>query len=133
MLLGFSSRSRARAFSLGLSSHSGWFLRSSVRRSTEFVTLRAAPVMKCLDMLALPSAAIPFASDDRLARASVVDLRAPGHTFLFLHHPRRDILVFLNFDHSASRTLPDDDFVGGLNLLHHLCRRCIDDGRGSRS
>jgi hypothetical protein len=50
MLLGFSSRSRASAFSLGLSSHSGWFLRSSISRSTEFVTLRAAPVMKCFDM-----------------------------------------------------------------------------------
>ena len=50
VLLGFSSRSRASAFSLGLSSHSGWFLRSSVSRSTEFVTLRAVPVMKCFDM-----------------------------------------------------------------------------------
>ena len=50
VLLGFSSRSRASAFSLGLSSHSGWFLRSSISRSTEFVMLRAAPVMKCFDM-----------------------------------------------------------------------------------
>ena len=63
----------------------------------------------------------------------VVDLRAPGHALLFLHHPRRDILVFLNFDHPASRTLPDDHFVGGFNLLHHLCRGCVDDWRRSRS
>ena len=42
-LFGF-SRSRARAFGLGLLSHSGCFLRSSISRSTEFVTLRAAPV-----------------------------------------------------------------------------------------
>lgn len=48
-LFGF-SRSRARAFGLGLLSHSGCFLRSSISRSTKFVTLRAAPVIKCLDM-----------------------------------------------------------------------------------
>jgi hypothetical protein len=58
-----------------------------------------------------PSAAIPFASDDRLLRARVVDLRTPGHALLFLLHPRRDILVFLKFDHPASSTLPDDHFV----------------------
>jgi hypothetical protein len=52
------------------------------------VTLRAAPVM---------TAAIPFASDDRLPRARVVGLRTPGHAFLFLHHPWRDILVVLDF------------------------------------
>jgi hypothetical protein len=50
---GRSRRSRARAFSLGLSSHSGWFLRSSISRSTGFVTLRAAPVMKCFDIKAV--------------------------------------------------------------------------------
>ena len=134
MLLGFSSRWRARAFSLGLSSHSGWFLRSSISRSTEFVTLRAAPVMKCFDTVhPSPSSAITLASDDRLPRARVVDLRTPGHALLFLLHPRRDILVFLNFDHPASRTLPDDHFVGGFNLLHHLCRGCVDDWRRSRS
>jgi len=49
---GRSRRSRASAFSLGFSFHSGWFVRSSTSRSTEFVTLRAAPVMKCFDMLA---------------------------------------------------------------------------------
>jgi hypothetical protein len=48
-LRGF-SLSRASAFSLGLFSHSGCFFRSSMSRSTESVTLRAAPVMKCLDM-----------------------------------------------------------------------------------
>jgi len=86
--------------------------------------------MKCFDMLALPSAAIPFASDDRLARARVVDLRTPGDALLFLHHPRRDILIFLNFDHSAIRTLPDDHFIGALDLLHHLCRRLPGEGPG---
>jgi hypothetical protein len=47
-LRGF-SLSRASAFGLGSLSHSGCFLRSSISRSTESVTLRAAPVMKCLD------------------------------------------------------------------------------------
>jgi hypothetical protein len=89
-------------------------LRSSVNRSTEFVTLRAAPVMKCFDMLALPSAAIPFASYDRLPRARVVGLRTSGDALLFLRHSRRDILVFFDLDHPASRTLPDDHFVGGF-------------------
>jgi len=83
-------RSRASAFSLGLSFHSGWSLRSSMSRSTEFVTLRAAPVMKCFDIVhSSPSPAITLASDDRLPRARIVDLRTPGHAFRLLHHPRR--------------------------------------------
>ena len=50
-----------------------------------------------------------------------MDLRTPGHAFRFLHHPRRDILVFLN---PTSRTLPDDHFIGVATaildrLLHH--------------
>ena len=63
-------------------------------------------------------------SEYRLARARVVDLRAPGHALLFLHHPRRDILVFLNW---RLRELVDLDYPDAR------CMRVVQDRRQDAS